>query len=115
MVETGHIRADGMAGQEGLVALITLGSAGVMTFLAMPVIAAALVNVLGASEREVGLFSTVQLVTLSCGCLFSTFLPRGRFRRFGLAALAVMIVCDLFSLSQPGWTAFLILRGIGGA
>lgn len=103
------------AGQEGLVALITLGTAGVMTFLAMPVIAAALVNVLGASERDVGLFSTVQLITLSCGCLLSTFLPRGQFRRFGLSALVVMIVCDLLCLVQPGWTAFLVLRGIGGA
>lgn len=115
MVNSGQDRAGGAGGQEGLAALITLGSAGVMTFLAMPVIAAALINVLGASERDVGLFSTIQLVTLSCGCLLSTFLPRGQFRRFGLAALVVMIVCDLLCLTQPGWTGFLILRGIGGA
>jgi len=105
----------GKAGQEGLPALITLGTAGVMTFLAMPVIAAALVNVLGASERDVGLFSTIQLITLSCGCLVSTFLPRGQFRRFGISALAVMILCDMLCLIQPGWTVFLVLRGIGGA
>ena len=108
-------RAEDTGGREGLPALITLGSAGVMTFLAMPVIAVALINVLGASERDVGLFSTIQLITLSCGCLLSTFLPRGQFRRFGLAALAVMIVCDLLCLTQPGWTTFLVLRGIGGA
>lgn len=106
---------EGKAGQEGLAALITLGSAGVMTFLAMPVIAAALVNTLGASERDVGLFSTVQLITLSCGCLLSTFLQRGQFRRFGLIALAVMIVCDLLCLTKPEWTVFLVLRGISGA
>ena len=115
MVNIRWRRAEDTGGQEGLPALITLGSAGVMTFLAMPVIAVALINVLGASERDVGLFSTIQLITLSCGCLLSTFLPRGQFRRFGLAALAVMIVCDLLCLTQPGWTTFLVLRGIGGA
>ncbi|MES2494757.1 MAG: MFS transporter [Pseudomonadota bacterium] len=116
MLKTGNSRpTDGAMGQEGLVALITLGTAGVMTFLAMPVIAAALVNVMGASERDVGLFSTVQLITLSCGCLLSTFLPRGQFRRFGIAALAVMIVCDLLCLTHPSWTMLLVLRGIGGA
>nr|WP_047168013.1 MFS transporter [Sphingomonas sp. Y57] len=116
MAKTGQRRStDGAAGQDGLAALITLGTAGVMTFLAMPVIAAALVNVLGASERDVGLFSTIQLITLSCGCLLSTFLPRGQFRRFGIAALAVMLLCDLLCLTQPGWTTFLVLRGIGGA
>jgi len=116
MLKTGNSRpTGGTTGQEGLVAIITLGTAGVMTFLAMPVIAAALVNVMGASERDVGLFSTVQLITLSCGCLLSTFLPRGQFRRFGIAALAVMIVCDLLCLTQPSWTMLLVLRGIGGA
>jgi len=115
MLKTAHSRAEEQAGREGLAALITLGTAGVMTFLAMPVIAAALVNVLGASERDVGLFSTIQLITLSCGCLLSTFLPRGQFRRFGVAALAVMIFCDLLCLTRPDWTVFLVLRGIGGA
>jgi predicted MFS family arabinose efflux permease len=116
MVKIGHSGAtEGKAGQEGLAALITLGTAGVMTFLAMPVIAAALVNVMGATERDVGLFSTVQLITLSCGCLLSTFLPRGQFRRFGLIALAVMIVCDLLCLTHPSWNVFLVLRGISGA
>lgn len=117
MLKTGHSRptVEATKGQEGLAAIITLGTAGVMTFLAMPVIAAALVNVLGSSERDVGLFSTVQLITLSCGCLLSTFLPRGQFRRFGLVSLSVMILCDLLCLMHPGWTVFLILRGISGA
>ncbi|KQX19510.1 MULTISPECIES: MFS transporter [unclassified Sphingomonas] len=115
MLKSGHSRTTEGGAGDGLAALVTLGTAGVMTFLAMPVIAVALVNVLGASERDVGLFSTIQLITLSCGCLLSTFLPRGRFRRFGISALAVMIVCDLLCLAQPGWTAFLVLRGIGGA
>lgn len=116
MVQSGHSEgSDGTAGELSLAALITLGTAGVMTFLAMPVIAAALVNVMGASERDVGLFSTIQLITLSCGCLLSTFLPRGQFRRFGLTALAMMIVCDLLCLFHPSWTVLLVLRGIGGA
>lgn len=116
MLKTGQGRSvEGGEDRAGLAALIALGTAGVMTFLAMPVIAAALVNVLGASERDVGLFSTVQLITLSCGCLLSTFLPRGRFQRFGIIALAVMILCDLLCLTQPEWTIFLVLRGISGA
>lgn len=99
----------------GLAALVSLGTSGVTTFLAMPVIAAALVNQLGASEREVGLFSTIQLITLSVGCLASTFLPQGRCRQYGIAALLTMIACDALCLFQPGWSAFLALRGLSGA
>jgi predicted MFS family arabinose efflux permease len=98
----------------GLAALVTLGTAGVTTFLAMPVIAAALVNELGASEKNVGLFSTIQLITLSMGCLVSTFLPQGHCRRYGLIALGIMIVCDGLCLMKPEWTLFLVLRGLGG-
>ncbi|WP_170234870.1 MFS transporter [Croceicoccus sediminis] len=97
-----------------MVAQIALGTAGVVTFLAMPVVVSAMVNDLAASEREVGLFSTVQLATISAGCLLSTFLPQGRFRRHGLAALAVMIGCDLATLLGPGWVAFNALRAIAG-
>ena len=107
----------GTAGRDGwgaLAALVTLGTAGVTTFLAMPVIAAALVNDLGASERDVGLFSTIQLITLSVGCLVSTFLPRGHCRRHGLIALMVMILCDALCLLRPEWMLFLMLRGLGG-
>jgi len=98
----------------GLAALVTLGTAGVTTFLAMPVIAAALVNELGASEKNVGLFSTIQLITLSIGCLISTVLPQGHCRRYGLGALAIMILCDCLCLLKPEWTLFLVLRGLGG-
>ncbi|WP_235523568.1 MFS transporter [Sphingobium sp. Leaf26] len=86
-----------------------------MTFLAMPVIAVALVNLLGASERDIGIFSTIQLASLSGGCLLSMLLPRRQFRSIGMAAFVVMILCDLLCLFQSGWTLFLILRGIGGA
>lgn len=118
MLKTAHDMNDtGRAamGPGGLAALITLGTAGVMTFLAMPVIAAALVNELGASERDVGLFSTIQLIAISVGCLVSTFLPQGHGRRYGIAALAIMMVCDLLTLLKPEWSLFLVLRGIGGA
>lgn len=98
-----------------LAAMVALGTAGVSTFLAMPVVASALVSQLGASEREIGLFSTVQLVTLSVGCLFSTFLPSGNLRRNGAAALAVMLICDALCLTRPEWSLFLVLRGLGGA
>lgn len=116
MLKTAHSDTTGgqTVGAGSLAALVTLGTAGVTTFLAMPVIAAALVNELGASERDVGLFSTIQLITLSIGCLVSTFLPRGRFRRHGLAALAVMVLCDGLCLLRPDWTIFLVLRGLGG-
>lgn len=98
-----------------LAAVISLGTAGVATFLAMPVVAAAMVNEWGVGEREVGLFSTVQLVSLSMGCLLSTFLPGGNFRRNGLAALAVMLIADAACLLTLDWASFLILRAIGGA
>jgi len=101
--------------QKGPWALVVLGTAGVTTFLAMPVIAAALVNELGVDERGVGLFSTIQLITLSVGCLVSTFLPQQHGRRYGLAALGIMIVCDGLCLLQPDWSSFLFLRGLGGA
>ncbi len=102
-------------GGGGLAALVTLGTAGVTTFLAMPVIAAALVNELGVTERDVSHFSTIQLLTLSAGCLVSTFLPQDRCRRHGLAALVVMVLCDGLCLLRPDWALFLTLRGLGGA
>ncbi len=100
----------------GLAALITLGTAGVCTFLAMPVIAAALANSLGYTQRQVGLFSTVQLISLSIGCVISVFLPRGRIRRHGLAALAVMLCSDCASIlvGAGSWGWFLFFRALGG-
>jgi MFS family permease len=103
------------AGKGDLAAIITLGTAGVTSFLAMPVIAVALVNSLGQTERDVSLFSTIQLVTLSLGCIVSTFLPRGRVRSCGLAGLVIMLLCDGLCLLGPDWPVFLVLRALSGA
>ncbi len=103
------VRSDG-----GILAAIALGTAGVVTFLSMPVVVAAMIADLGSSEQDVGLFSTIQLVAISAGCLLSTFLPRGQFRLLGLSALSIMIVVDLLCLLSPDWTVFNVMRGLAG-
>lgn len=105
-------RQDGASAR--LAALVMLGTAGVTTFLAMPVIAAALANRLGMDDHQIGLFSTIQLITLSVGCLISVVLPRGHVRRHGRLALIVMIACDAASITSPHWQIFLVLRGLSG-
>jgi predicted MFS family arabinose efflux permease len=95
-------------------ALIGLGVAGVSVFLAMPVIAAALAGELGYSQREVGIFSTVQLAGISIGCLLSVLAPRADMRRMGVGALLVLAACDVLSLWAPSREAFLLLRFVGG-
>jgi predicted MFS family arabinose efflux permease len=95
-------------------ALIALGLAGVAVFLAMPVIAAGLAGELGYTAREVGVFSAVQLVGISLGCVLSVLAPRVEMRTAGMCALAVLLACDLLSLAAPGRLAFLGLRLIGG-
>jgi hypothetical protein len=80
----------------------------------MPVIAAGLAGELGYTAREVGVFSAVQLVGISLGCVLSVLAPRVEMRAAGVCALAVLLACDLLSLAVPGRLAFLGLRLIGG-
>ena len=97
-----------------LATLVTFGASGVTMFLAMPILAASLVNIKGHTDADAALFSSVQLIAVSVGCLVSVWLPVRNLRRFALLCLSLLLACDLICLTDPAWNVFLIVRAIGG-
>ncbi|EPE94156.1 MFS transporter [Rhizobium grahamii] len=67
------------------------------------------------SEREAGLVTSIELLTLAITAIvLAPLLPRLPYRRICVAAVALTFLAQVLSILASGWTALVILRSIAG-